>query len=249
MFKKIHLVYLSLACCCSPANADPLIPDGQWRGSLSAGVSLASGNTESSNGNIGANAAKATEDDKLQFYLTALYGTQTDANDVDTETAKLARTGVKYDHDLTVKTFSFTSLDLETDKLQKLDLRSVLGVGVGYHIVKTQETTFDVFSGLTYNREQFDDVSRYSTELLLGEETSHKISEATSFKQRLALYPNLRESDEYRAQLDASLNTAITRKVGLQLTLSGRYQSNPQPGVKKSDLLFLTNVTYKFGQN
>ena len=123
----------------------------------------------------------------------------------------------------------------------------MVGLGLGYHAVKTSELSFDVFSGLTYNREQFFDATRDSAELVLGEESSHKVSETTSFKQRLAIYPNLTESGQYRAQLDGSLTTAINSRVGLQLTVSDRYQSNPQPGIKNNDVLFLTNVNYKFG--
>lgn len=248
MLKKIRLILAIFTVLCSAASsADPALSDGQWRGSVHTGVSLASGNTEATNVNVGAEAARATEINKLNLYFTGLYGTQDNTMGSRTETANLARAGAKYDHNLSARNFGFSSLDLEHDKLQRLDLRTVAGGGLGYHVIKTDNETFDLFSGLAYNREAFVDVTRESIELLLAEESSHKITDNTSFKQRFALYPNLKESGEYRSQLDATLATTIIGKIGLQLTLSSRYQSNPQPGIKNTDVLFLTNVTYKFG--
>ncbi|MDX3905764.1 MAG: DUF481 domain-containing protein [Pigmentiphaga sp.] len=224
----------------------PLEPDGKWRGSISAGASLASGNTDATSLNIGANAGRATAMDRLNFNLTGLYGTK-DEDGERSETAKLLRMGGKYDRDITDRMFGFGSLDLEHDKLQELNLRGVAAAGLGRHIIKNDRTVFDLFSGLAYNHERFTEETRNSAELLLGEESNHKISDTTSLHQRLAIYPNLTDSGEYRIQFDAGLTTSITRKIELKITLSNRYMSNPQPGVKKSDTLLLTNIGYRFG--
>jgi len=231
----------------APAWAQaPLKPDGQWRGSVSAGASVASGNTDSTSINLGANAGRATERDRLNFALTALYGTKKENGD-RSETANLLRLGGKYDRDVTDRIFGFGSLDIEHDKLQELDFRGVAAVGLGHHFVKTEKTVFDVFSGLTYNHERFTSETRNSTEWLLGEESTHMISDTTSLHQRLAIYPNLSDGGEYRIQFDAGLTTSITKKIELKVTISNRYLSNPQPGVKKSDTLLLTNIGYRFG--
>ncbi|VCU70983.1 hypothetical protein PIGHUM_03063 [Pigmentiphaga humi] len=247
MFHTARIAALALAVAALPVWAQaPLKTDGQWRGSVNAGASLAKGNTDSTTLNIGANAGKATETDRLNFSLTALYGTKNENGD-KSETANLWRMGGKYDRDITDRMFGFGSLDLEHDKLQELDLRGVAAGGVGRHIVKTDKTLFDVFTGLAYNHERFTHDTRNSVEWLLGEESSHKISDTTSLHQRLAVYPNLSNGGEYRVQLDAGLTTSITKKIELKLTLSNRYMSNPQPGVKKTDTLLLTSIGYRFG--
>jgi len=247
MFHAKCLVPIALVLAATPAWAQtPLKTDGQWRGSVNAGASLASGNTDSTSINLGANAGRATERDRLNFTLTTLYGTKKE-NGERSETANLFRFGGKYDRDINDRVFGFGSLDIEHDKLQELDLRGVAAAGVGRHIIKTEKTVFDLFSGLTYNHERFTEETRNSTELLLGEESTHMISDTTSLNQRLALYPNLSNSGEYRIQFDAGLTTSITKKIELKITLSNRYMSNPQPGVKKSDTLLLTNIGYRFG--
>jgi putative salt-induced outer membrane protein len=243
-------VVLSLCACAScgvPAQIlNPNI-DGLWRGSLSAGLSAASGNTESVSFNVGAEGARARPADKLTFYLSGLYGTKSNHGRT-AKTAHQIRGGAKYDFNLSESMFAFGTLDLERDRLQELDLRSVFGTGFGAHMIKTTATTFDVFGGLTYNREAFFEETRNAAESLLGEESAHKLSENTTLKQRFSYYRKLQGHAEFRAGLDASLVVAITRSIGLQLTVSDRYLSNPQPGIKNNDFLFLTGISVKFGQ-
>jgi len=87
-------------------------------------------------------------------------------------------------------------------------LRSQLIGGLGYHAVKTTTTSWDLFGGVTYTNDRFIDPttidgalrSSYSyPTLLLGEESARKLSDSTTAKQRLVLYPNLKNSGEYRA--------------------------------------------------
>jgi putative salt-induced outer membrane protein len=243
---RIAVAWYAWAAGCACAQVLNPHTDGLWRGSLSAGFSAAAGNTKSSSFNIGAEGTRARSIDKLAFYLSGLYGTKSDSGR-SAKTAHQIRGGAKYDYNLSAMTFVFGTLELERDRLQELDLRGVAGTGFGTHVVKTSLTTFDLFGGLTYNRARFFKETRDSIEMLLGEEFAHKISESTTFKQRFALYPNLRDRGEFRAVLDASMVVAITATVGVQMTLSDRYISDPQPGIKRNDFLLLTGLTVRFG--
>jgi len=124
---------------------------------------------------------------------------------------------------------------------------TVLGAGLGYHIIKSDETSFDVFSGLTRNQERFTSEIRSSTEMLLGEESAHRLTASTSFNQRLACYRDVENASRYRTQIDAGLTTAVTERMALKITLSRRHQNDPPPGVPKTDNLFLTSIGYRFG--
>ncbi len=230
----------------SPALADPPKEDGLWRGALSASLSLASGNTQSTNFSIGANALKATKEDKISLFLTSLYGTRDDAGKT-VKTANQTRGGGKYDWNLSDRSYAFGMAELEQDKLSSLDLRAVVGGGMGLKLIKEKDTAFEVFGGFTQNHEKYVRSTRNATELLLGEQSDHKLTDSTSFKQRLALFPNLKNSGEYRAQFDAGLVTSIASGVSLQVTLSSRYDSQAPLGTKKTDTLLLTGVNIAFG--
>ena len=74
--------------------------------------------------------------------------------------------------------FVFGFTDFQYDEFQHLDLRNTLGGGLGYHVIKTDNTTFDVFGGGDYEQEYFSpnpplvltNVTRKTGEIVAGEE-------------------------------------------------------------------------------
>ena len=223
--------------------------DGQWRGSLGAGASFTSGNTRSTSANLNAEAIRLTSGDKTRLYATAVYGKN---NDI--ESANLFRAGGRYDYDLGPRTFAFGGLDLESDKIGNLKSRFAPSVGLGFNVIKNQDTTFAIFGGVGYVQDAFfrpvvidgalrDDYGR--AELLLGEESTHKLSNTTSFRQRFVVYPNLNDTGAYRAVFDAGLAVAMSSRMSLTVGLVSRYNSDPGLGIKKSDTLFVTGVAVK----
>ena len=111
-----------------------------------------------------------------------------------------------------------------------------------------------MFAGLGYSRDSYREerlvadelrTSYGRAELILGEESTHKYSESTTFKQRLVLYPNLRDTGEYRAEFDAGVAVAMTKVMSLTVGLNYRYNSDPGEGLEKGDMLFLTGISVK----
>lgn len=82
-------------------------------------------------------------------------------------------------------------------------------------------------------------------ELLLGQESQHQLTETTSLKQRLVIYPNLDDTGNFRGVFEASLAVAMTRGFNLAGSLGYRYNSDPGTGLDKADLLFVTGIAVK----
>jgi putative salt-induced outer membrane protein YdiY len=137
---------------------------------------------------------------------------------------------------------------LEFDEFQNLDLRSVLGGGLGWNVQNTDRTVLDFFSGGSFNQEFFTSETRKSGEIVLGQELTYKLVEAMALSERLAFYPNLSETGEYRLQFDSTLTTEIAQWLAWHFTISDRFLSNPIPGVKKNDVLITTGVRFSFGE-
>jgi putative salt-induced outer membrane protein YdiY len=232
----------------SPAVAQTISkPDGAWRGAIGASYTSASGNNESTNASLFADAVRQTERDKMNASLRSVYGRQ-ETNGVDELTASLFRAGVRYDLDFDDLKYGFAGFDSEKDKLADLKWRHSPSVGVGLHLRRTQTFTFDVFAGYSYSREElYSGTKRSFDEGLVGEETTHKFSESTSFRQRLAFYPNLSDSGEYRMVFDAGLLAPLVDRWNLTLNYSVRYQSDPPPGIDKRDTLVFAGLQYGWG--
>lgn len=255
--KKLPLLALSALLAGGHAIADEVKADGQWRGVGGAAASFSSGNARNSSVNLTLDAARITAENKWSIYGQALFAQSKDKDDSTNTTANLWRAGTRYDYNLSESIFAFGGLDLERDQLKHLNLRAGVNGGLGYHLIKTPETTWDIFGGVGYKVDRYSspglvvdgDLRRtYTTpELILGEESSHKLTDTTSFKQRLVVYPNLRDSGEYRAIFDAGLSVAINKTMNLTVGFQDRYDSLAQSPAKQNDTLFLAGVNVKFG--
>lgn len=219
--------------------------DGLWHGGISIGGAAASGN--SSNRSLAANAdtSRATADDKISLYGTANYG-RSKVNNVNTTTADLLRLGGRYDFNLTREVFAFGGVEGETNKVGGVTDRYTLNTGVGYKLIRTDTTSMDVFAGLGYTGAKFTDgSSRNGANALFGEESSHRLSATTTFKQRLVLYP-AGSTVGSRATFDSGLATAIAGGWTLNAGLALRYADKVPTGTKKTDSLLTFGFGYKF---
>ena len=218
-----------------------------WSGSADAGLSATRGNADTLVISLGSQTARTTRSDRLSLYAASLFA-RNSTTGVAVTTAEAIRGGARYDRNISGRLFGFASTDLERDRFQRLDLRLVFGGGLGYHARRTERVRLDLFGGGSYNREKFSTgLTRNSAEALLGEELSYKLSDRTTLAQRAAFHPNLSEFGEYRFSFDLTGVTRLTNRMGLQATLSDRFQSNPLPGVKKNDLLLTTGIRVTFG--
>jgi putative salt-induced outer membrane protein len=249
---SVRLTALAAALVASlPADAQVTQkPDGQWRSLFTAGASVASGNTDSKSASLGADLIKLTTTDKWSLTGSGQYA----RSDAATTANRQAGTSL-YARDITPEWFGFGELDLLRDVPSDLALRTTLGSGIGYHVVKKPDQTFDLSAGFAYTMDRYRHLQviadatrdRYDhAEVLLAEESNNKLTDSTSFKQKLTVYPNLRDTGDVRAVFDAGLSAAMTKQLALTATLSHRYDSRPGEGLKRHDTLFVTGVSLRF---
>jgi putative salt-induced outer membrane protein len=253
---KIRTIVRHAALCA--ATAAPLLahaqvtqkPDGQWRSLFTAGASVATGNTDAKSASLGADVIKLTTTDKWALTGMGQYA----RSDGATTANRIGGTGL-YSRDITPDWFGFGELDLLHDIPSDLSLRTTIGSGIGYHVIKKPDQTFDLSGGLAYTMDRYRHAQRIEdetrdrynhAELLLAEESNNKLTDNTTFKQKLTVYPNLRNTGDVRTVFDAGLSVAMTRQLALTATLSHRYDSRPGEGLGRNDTLFVTGVSLRF---
>lgn len=218
-----------------------------WNTAFDAGVSEAQSNASSTNVNVGMNAVRATRTDRITVNATSIYSQTTDATNQQIETTAV-RAGARYARNLSPQSFSFGFANFETDELQMLDLRRVLGSGLGYQVKNSPHVRFDVFSGGSFLQESFSgQPQRTAGELLFGQELAVK-PHRTEFSETLTFYPNLTDRGEYRIALDSSATVALNKWLGWHTTLSEIYITNPPISTPGNTFLLTTGLQIKLGK-
>jgi putative salt-induced outer membrane protein len=251
-----HRTAVRFALACIAAAAGPAShaqvtqkPDGQWRSLFTAGASIATGNTDAKSASLGADVIKLTPSDKWAITGAAQY-----ARSAGATTANHVGGSTIYSSDFTPQWFGFGELDLLHDVPSDLALRTTVGSGIGYHVVKKPDQSFDLSAGLAYTMDRYrheqviqdETRRRYDhAEMLFAEESNNKLSDSTTFKQKLTVYPNLRDTGDVRTMFDAGLSVAMTKQLALTATLSHRYDSRPGEGLGRHDTLFVTGVSLR----
>jgi putative salt-induced outer membrane protein YdiY len=235
-----------------------------WSGTVDTGLALTRGNSETANFTLAAKAVRETPRDKLTVYGAYIFANNSSVPPTVT-TANALDAGLRGDLNIhSGRLFVFALGDFQTNQLQHLDLRSVFGGGFGYHLVKTANTTFDIFGGFTYDRDSFGAYNvvnpapppvllqipssvQNSAEAVVGEEFDTKLSKRTSVTERFSFYPNLSHTGDYRFQLDSTVSTQMKKWLSWQATFSDRYISYPPVGLEANDLLLSTGLRVIWG--
>jgi putative salt-induced outer membrane protein YdiY len=231
-----------------------------WAGGANLGFALTAGNSETKNLNIGLNATRTGFHDKLILYETSVYAT---TGKVALQPISPAQTtansnagGFRYDHDFAPRVFGFGSADFFNNSLQNLDLRYILGGGVGLHAIKTPNTTLDLLAGINYTHESFSDLvfsqgppevtynhSDSSAALTVGDSFTRKLGKNAVFTQGLLLYPSFSQVNInpaaiptfpspdnvriFRGAVNLGLVAKIHKWLGWQVTLADVFDNHP----------------------
>lgn len=215
---------------------------------MDAGLSTTKGNSDTLSFALGGKAVRAAPSDKITVYANSIFA-KSSPTGTSVTTAHAISGGIRGDLNLKPRLFVFGFTDFEFDQFQKLDLRNVVGGGIGYHVVKTQHTIFDVFGGGAYDQAFYSTgVSLRSGEAVVGEELSYQISSRSSFSERLQFFPNVSITGQYRTTFDSTVTTRISNWLNWQASFVDRYVSNPIPGIKKNDLLLTTGIRLTYGK-
>jgi hypothetical protein len=228
------------------------------------GLSLTDGNSSTAALTIAGKASRVVPKNKISLYYTEVYSRDGNQSPART-TANAIHGGVRDEISLRRKLYAFGFTDFDEDALEHLDLRNVLGGGLGSHIRKTKKTEFDVFAGASFNQEYFASYaianpapppvlllepsrSRRSAEIVAGESLSTKLGPRTTLSEQLSFFPNLSFLGDYRVTLDANATTKLKSWLGWQVTVSDRYISDPPFGLKGNDFLLSTGLRLTFGK-
>jgi putative salt-induced outer membrane protein YdiY len=217
-----------------------------WAGGINVGFALTRGNSQTKNLALAFTGDRKTLNDHLGLYLNSVYATNDAPGAVPATTANAIQSGIRFDRNITARLFGFVSGDFQTDALQDLNLRSVLGGGLGFHAIKSDRTTLDFLGGVNYTRENYSTFHRNFAALTLGEELSQKLGASTLLTQKLYFYPDLSDTGQYRGVFNLGTVTKISKWLGWQNAFGDIYVTNPPAGKKQNDIILTTGLNVSF---
>jgi hypothetical protein len=236
--------------CSDPTWAQATIKrDGQWRSALGIGGSVSSGNNRSTNLTMTGEAVRATTRSKWSMTGRLLYATA--QGDTTTDNKAL---GLQFDKDVSDEVFASTTLEYLKDQPANLNARVSWLAGPGWHLVDNDDTTIDVTAGLAYTQDQFVHPalvaealrSGYSRgEWMAGEQSTHRLSNSASFRQKLTLFTNTSRTGGSRFVFEAGLSMAINSRMNLTTGYTHHYEKDRGLGLKNSNGLLITGISFK----
>jgi len=218
-----------------------------WDGGLDAGLELTRGNSDTRNFRFAFGAVRKVSRDELTLYSESLYSFDDVAGARPHVTANLNRGGVRFDRNFVSQFFVFANADFMSDGLQDLNLRSVLGGGIGYHVIKRDKTTLDLLGGANFTREDYAEIQRNLAAGQVGEEFKFKLGKNTSVIQDFAYFPDLTNTvGNYRTSFSLGTVTKIAKWLGWQNNISDNYVTNPPAGKKQNEFFFTSGLHLAF---
>jgi putative salt-induced outer membrane protein YdiY len=241
-----------------PMNAvtqvNPVVqPPVIYTGSLNAGYSQATGNSQLRNVSLVGDLVARSEQLRLTVLGRYVYGDN--AGSLNTRNA---RGTIKLDFFITKRLFWFASAYVENDFLQNLKLRTAIASGPGYQWIERgdfvgtfKDMTFYTEAGPTYFNEDYRDNS------ITGDRASFRARIAMKwdwplFDGRVTLYhyneifPSLQNASDFFFTMDNGIRMKILAGLASGFQVTTRYNNRPPSGTGDTDNLYLLTLGYAF---
>ena len=213
-----------------------------WRSSVGLTLMATEGNSDTLS--LGLDAQLERRPRPWGFDARAKALTQRDDDNVSAE-RYIAEAGVERLFSRRVSWFA--SGAVEQDERSGLELRSELATGVGLTLAEGPRTWLSFELGITINREtpvvELADGATDGSPVELDERLQEQdfigaiaaldyelrfgTDRASSFRQRLEIFPNFDNTDDFRAVAESALRVAFTESFAVELGLEVRYDAEP----------------------
>jgi hypothetical protein len=131
-----------------------------------------------------------------------------------------------------------------------LDIREMLGAGIGRFLVQDRRSEWSVVAGLAYDREDFEGEStRNSVEGVLATQYSFFVYDTPkrSIDAALAVFPSLTESGRVRAEADVDWRVELVEDLFFDMSLYGSYDNKADASAPSNyDYGVVTSLGYSF---
>ncbi len=218
----------------------------EWTSSLGFDLTGSSGNTE---------------DFGLGFRLDSTYGNKRKATDLYLSHNNSQKEGVaivdetkggaEYASQFSDHLAWYAKTDLETDRLEEIDLRATAASGIKYIVWNEDERELALRAGAAFRYEAYNaqTVGDFGDPAVdFGVEHSRRFSELLSVETDVTFVPSLKDFQNYLFTQDSALVVPLGKKSPWKLRsgLANSYNSTPAPGKEGLDLKYYLRLIYSW---
>ncbi|HEV2691614.1 MAG TPA: DUF481 domain-containing protein, partial [Verrucomicrobiae bacterium] len=230
----------------SPASAagGKTVPEKTypWVSSITAGLSLTSGNSSSELATLKFLTDKKTPVDEYSFGVDGAYGSSNGTQNNDN-----IHSFGQWNHLFSERTFSYLRSEGLHDDIAAVRYRFTLTGGLGYYFIKEKETTLAGEVGPGVVSERVGTNNNTFATLRLAERFEHKFTDSHArIWQSFEILPQVDKVSDFLVNAELGVEATIAKNLALQVCLDDAYNSEPASGSKRNDVKLVSGVTYKF---
>ncbi len=214
----------------------------KWETSAALGFTLTQGNSDTVLATASLLSLKKWEVHELQASLNGSYG--------EVESVKnneVLRGTVQYNRLLgDSDSYFYGKGDVLHDSVADVEYRVTLSPGYGYYFVNNDKKKFSAEIGPGYIFEKLGSGTDDYFTMRIAERFEYKISDRARMWQSAEWLPEVGNFSNYLLVAEIGVESDLTEKMSLRVSLQNNYDNEPAPGRKSNDLRLVTGIGYKF---
>ena len=227
----------------------PPKPRAQWKGDVTAGLTLTRSNTDTEHANISVGLVRDGDGDRITFDAALLYSRQEDPETGDRTTTENSWSAeVKYDYFLSERLFLYTNSRVEQDDILQLDLRLIAGTGIGREWIEKENFSFRTEGGLSWLYEDYSDETEMNEQITarLAYHLAKTCTDTIEISHELAWYPALEDFNDYFLTAEIDVRVSLTELMFGDFKVVFDYDSTPAADVDEASLKSILGLGLRF---
>ena len=214
--------------------------------SIAVGFNLTDGNSETSMLTIDLKSERKDDENEFLFGANFSFGETTDqvTDETDTTTEK-AKASLQYNRLFSDELYGILKVEGSYDAVADVDYRFIVGPGIGYYLIKDEDTNLGLELGGSWISDKVGGVTDDAFALRVAERFEHKLSETAKVWQSVEYLPEFDDFGTYLLNSEMGGEAAMNASLSLRLVVADTYDSEPAAGRDENDVTVTASLVYK----
>jgi putative salt-induced outer membrane protein YdiY len=213
-----------------------------WVSSITAGLTLTRGNSDSLLTTVKFVSDKKTPVNEFSLDADGAYGS---ANGV--ANTAMAHGFAQWNHLFSDKWYGYLRGEVLHDDIAQVRYRATVTSGVGYYLIKQTNMTLTAETGPGIVIERVGNVDTTYATMRFAEHFERKFNKNSArVWENVEFLPQVDKPSDYLINSEVGIESSLYKNVSLQVYSDDNFNSQPAAGLKRNDVKLVSAVSYKF---